>query len=283
MIKFEKNKVILYREYLEIKKPYPDYNKYRYLERPSKKGIVISDKPGWIFNYLNEKVSFDKKLILADFFKHLIKHKENINIFFPFALNGIDFNEVVKDYYRKLKKFDDENDTIIHFDLSWNSKIIKDKISFKPYFDCTYLNPVKRSLKGKYIKGIIDYIPLAELKKYPLKIYNKVYISKSASLILNYSNYKEQKEEDISYKLDFTLFDIIHAILYRITLLGTTADKYIKYSEFAKEEIKSLEVNVKNIIDNIGGLENLKKEKVMYKYYISQLMKIENLKEYIIE
>ena len=212
-----------------------------------KKYRVISNHKGYFLRFLNENIELAEDLTFGDFFKFLIKEKDDINRMFSGSLCGIDFDEFIKDFNKKgdNKKLDEiEN---FYLELGWISNLHIEEIDIFLDFHGKGKD-TEEEMGGGMIVYSIEYTPLNELKKSLLRL-NKEFV------IWDWRTNKF--EELIITQKDFTLYELIHGILWEITFAGTPDmrdnTKWMKRKEgkvtkFVSEEkiIKTLRKNKSN-------------------------------------
>ncbi len=190
MLKIEKNKILYF--------PYTTSKRYRNL----------TNIKGGIFLKMNDFVEMAENVTFGDFFKLLIKEQKHMDLIFAASLYGVPFGLLIKDFNRKTKPSDDE---IRHLEIYWFVDFDDDGLSIE-----SDLHGISRKENNDYdeIPFGLDFIPITELKNYPLKLNENLEIR-------DYSRVREVDNLVLRTTKKFTLYEIIHAILYELTWYGT--------------------------------------------------------------
>jgi len=228
MLKIEKNKILYF--------PHKESKTYRNLSKIK----------GAIFRKMNDVVEISADVTFGDFFKFLIKEKELTNLIFGASLYGVPFDLLIKDFKKKNKQIDAD----VHFlEIYWYVDYDEDGLLIETDFHG--IGKWNSNDDPNYIGAIgLDFTQINELKDYQLKLNENLEIRnnnlKSENLIL-----KTTKQ--------FTLFEIIHAVLYEITWYGTPEmrDKkgknILKEVENIKKKKRKTFNSVQEMIDNLNN------------------------------
>ncbi|MEI6137610.1 MAG: hypothetical protein WCP85_00010 [Mariniphaga sp.] len=214
MLKIEKTKILYF--------PYENLKGYRNLTKVK----------GGIFRKMNDTVEIADDVTFGDFFKFLIKEKELVNIIFMASLYGVPFDLLIKDFNRKDKIDDPE----IHvLEIYWDVDFDPDGIVIEADMQCFGRWNGNEDTDHSGLIGL-DFTPINELTNSPLKLneHFEIYNSKI----------KHNKENlIISTTRKFTLYEIIHAILFELSWYGTpeTRDKEGKTILEEVRKIKTLD------------------------------------------
>lgn len=190
MLKIEKNK-ILYFAHNESKK-------YRNLTKVK----------GGMFKKMNDIVIISENVTFGDFFNLLIKEKQLINLIFGASLYGVSSDLLIKDFKKKCELNDDE---IQYLEIYWFVDYDKNGL---------HIEPNLHGISKKEINNIdeppiaLDFVPICELKNYPLRLNENLEIIDGEKL-------REENKTILKTTKQYTLYEIIHSILYELTWYGT--------------------------------------------------------------
>ena len=180
-------------------------------DEEAKKYRLISKHKGDFLLYINEKVELAEDLTFEDLFKFLIKEKDTINTVFSGSLCGINFDEFIKDFNKKENDNKSEDIENFYLELGWIADINDEELEI-----CTRFNGQGKDMEGVFGGGMmrygIEYTPLNELKKYLLKL-NKEFVIEDLKSGKHKVLFKKQR--------NFSLYELIHGILWEITFAGT--------------------------------------------------------------
>ena len=161
---------------------------------------------GGIFKKMNDDVEIADGVTFGSFFNLLIKEKKLIDLVFGASLCSVPFVSLIQDFK---KKHDLLDDGIQYLEIFWYAENNEDELSAYP---CIHLIEINK--ENEKTSFGLDFLPLSELKEYPLKLnkdfeifaYDKPLVSNSIIL-------KTTKK--------YTFYEIVHAILYELTFYGT--------------------------------------------------------------
>lgn len=223
------------------------YATYDFPYKKGSKGYVDYKIKGELLYFLSEPVRFSKSLTFKDFFNHLLKNeKKLLNIFKVITRQCSlkDFEEEVNTFYKTNATSQDLKAVQLCFrNEMFNSKEIRRRIAF---------TGVEKGTNGNRENGnetaiSLDFSSLSTYSNLPLKL-NRRYVIEQF--------YDDNAPiEIIKTKEEFTLFEVIEAVLFTMMMYGNPAsrkkvkkelDKRLKESEkqiekgevFTWEEVK---------------------------------------------
>lgn len=141
------------------------------------------------------------------FFAFIIREADFYNRLFKAALYG----QPLGPYIDEIEKPMENKGTMEHVEISWYTERFEGKLEFMPSFDG--FGPWGESRpEGAPEKGGIgiEFTALNEYKDLPLKLDTAVSIH----------DLEEPSKPPFAATLEFTVYDVIHAILYEITWSG---------------------------------------------------------------
>lgn len=189
MLKIEKKKILYF--------PFKESKQYRNLTRVK----------GSVFNMMNDHVEIDSDVTFGDFFKFLIAEKDLVQKIFSASLCGVPFELLIDDFKKKPKKFTGE---IKYLELYWSAELGDNELNIE-----TDLHGIPKKRKNKdFVPIALDFVPLNELITCQLVLNKNFEITNNNTI----------KQKDISlFKAirEFTLYEIIHAVLNELTWYGT--------------------------------------------------------------
>jgi hypothetical protein len=192
MLKIEKSKILFF--------PYIESKRYRNLTKIK----------GGIFRRMNEYVEIADNVTFGDFFKFLIKEKNLINLIFAASMYGVSFDLLINDFKRKFELKDDE---IQYLEICWYVDYDNDELVIDPHF-----HGISKKEENNFNEMPIglDFVSIYKLKNYPLKL-NEVLE------IIDNSTWPDESRTILKSTKQYTLYDIIHSVLYELTWYGTPA------------------------------------------------------------
>ena len=192
MLKIEKSKILFF--------PYIESKRYRNLTKIK----------GGIFRRMNEYVEIADNVTFGDFFKFLIKEKNLINLIFGASMYGVSFDLLINDFKRKFELKDDE---IQYLEICWYVDYDNDELVIDPDF-----HGISKKEENNFNEMPIglDFVSICELKNYPL-ILNEVLE------IIDNTTWPDEGRTILKSTKQYTLYDIIHSVLYELTWYGTPA------------------------------------------------------------
>lgn len=190
MLKIEKNKILYF--------PYRESKSYRNLTKIK----------GGIFRKMNDHVEISKNVTFGDFFKLLIKEKQLINLIFGASMYGVSFDLLIKDFKRKSEQKDDE---IQYIEIYWYVDYDKNGLNIEPDF-----HGIAKEEQNNFDETPIafDFFPICELKNYPLRLNENL-------VIIDNDKWRDENRIILKTTKQYTLYEIIHCILYELTWYGT--------------------------------------------------------------
>lgn len=243
--------------------------------RISKDNILLWDKENqeWEIIYDNSLVPFlsntieiDPDVTLEDFFRLLEKNEDEYDLIFSSHLGGIPLRYYIEDINRDCPM--DDREDLIYLELFWEAgyfdykKFEKDNnsenflcLEDKNEEDCLPENPEINISVGfhgwgewgysneqinNFHGGIaIEFMPLRKIK------HNLLKLNKTFKFINETDNYSVMAEGENQ----FSVYDVIGAILYEISFAGYPEERDKKWKEIeaqVNESIKKIEEDKKN-------------------------------------
>jgi len=157
----------------------------------------------------------------------LIKEKQLIDLIFNASLYGVPFDLLIKDFE---KKSESEHDEIRYLDLFWSVDYDKDGLFIEPDF---HGKAQKNNHNADETPFGLDFVSICEFKNYPLRL------NESLEIIDN-SRLRDENRTILKTTKKFTLYEIIHAILYELSWYGTP-EKRDKNGKEILEQVRKIE------------------------------------------
>lgn len=221
-------------------------------EIPKGKYEDVTNKNGLLSN-LRETVVFGKGLTFRVFFNHLLREKLGINVVFKSSLGYVKLEDYIEDINKPYKEVKEESLSTVQ--VAWRVDF-DDKNEFD--ISCDFLG-VGEGTSGNRENAnetayALDLSPLGRYADLPFKL-NKTFIIEQYNL-----NKKSRVKKILKTEKEFTLFEVIDAVLYEITWHGHPSERDKRFGEL-KEQVKQIEEDRKSgKIEKYKTLEEFKEE-----------------------
>jgi len=209
-----------------------DIKNFIYSEFESAKKYFEIDRNKTLIPFLNHELKIEDGAIFGDFFDIIIKNWPKYENVFDSHLGHCSLKDFAKEWRKKFKL--EEDDEVEYLEVCWSSIEINNSEEFIEFY--THFHGVgfdkKENIKQNYA---LEYSPINELKKYPIKLNYNVDIFKN--------NYKKKIYNNIiiNTKHKFTVYDVLSAIFFEISWCGTPKDR-----DKQKQEILNSAKDIKN-------------------------------------
>lgn len=209
--------------------------------------FIDATNKNWLLGCLNEEVLFEEDLTFKDFYNHLLSKKDIVNELFRSSTNGVKIEEFSEEIISPYIK--DKDDDMDRVQVSWNIETGHDKLHIRNEF-----LGVKKGTSGNIENGVattysIDFTPLNKYGHLPFCVNTNF-------IIVDYKR-KGPNRQILKANKDFTLFEVIDAVLQTITYNGTIEARNKSFEEL----VKRLEQSEKDIkAGRVISMEDLKKE-----------------------
>ncbi len=177
-----------------------------------------------IKNYLNCIIHLEEGTTFETFFNIILKDKEFFNEVYKDIMGGFDLSQFTKEWNKVSVKKDVEKISYleIYRDIELKENLGGLNIEITNVFE-----GIVKDKEGNKNNVSLDFIPINDLKKLPLKINND----------FNIPGHIIENVNLITAIKDMTLFEVIESILYDITFYGDPT---------SRDKIKEDVINVSN-------------------------------------
>jgi hypothetical protein len=177
--------------------------------------------------YLYDIVKIGKNVTFERIFDLIIKHKNLFNVIFGWgAMHGHEIDSFIEEYNKESTSTDLDYLEVFFSTDYWD---FKDKKSKKEIEFYSGLHGIKKDEEFVYA---IDFRPLNEIKKLPIKIKKNI-------SFYDWVKVNEPKKL-LEGEIEMKLFDFIGAILYEITWNGTPENRDERFDDL-KERTDKIE------------------------------------------
>lgn len=205
---------------------------YEFYEQDCLNNFIDVTSDSGLVNWLTEEVEFVADFTFHDFFKHLLREKDVLNKVFFSSLKGYKIEDY-KDDIEKPKVYD-KDFVLSGVQVGWRVEIRKDECDIACGFHGVGSGEYADRENAIETAYGMSMTPLSEYADKPFKL-NRNFI------IEDYQN--KVVDKILKSKRTFTLFDVIHAVLYEITWDGNPQERDIRSKEL-DERIKKSEKDI---------------------------------------
>lgn len=176
--------------------------------------IEISSLAG----YLNSLIEIDDKTTFHQLWKYIEKDQEFFSLVFSEAMGEYSISDYIEQMNKpgSVEEEIDEENHIDYLQCYWHAELYENKLDLYPAFDG--VGPCSDSCRDG-VDGTnwsIDFIPINNLKHYPIVLNKKVDI---------YDIDKEDINPSLSATKEWTVYDVLYCILYEISFNGSPLDQ----------------------------------------------------------
>lgn len=158
--------------------------------------------PGGIFMKLHERVQIETDVTLGDIFKMLIQEKELLETVFASSLNGVSFDLLISDF----KQAALETEEIDIIEIFWLAELDESEFQLIPAVHG------KIEAEANDESYALDYMPLHTLKNCKIVLNPALTVFSSDPTI---------DTPVLNTVKHFTMYEMVHALLYEFTFYGT--------------------------------------------------------------
>jgi hypothetical protein len=205
----------------------------------------VTDKSG-LMKSLTDKVVFAKDFTFRDFFNHLLREKKDLNKTFLSTMRGYEIDDYIIDM--NIPKKQKKDTEIASVQVDWRIEVKKNELEIISGF-----HGVGRDGNGNRENAVetvygMSMTPLYYYADFPFRL-NENFI------IEDYR--KKTVKKVLKNKKPFTLFEVLHAVLYEITWDGKPKERDKRLRKL-KKRIKQSGKDI--AAGNYKTLEEVKKE-----------------------